>query len=388
MIRKYKKEILRAGKWMHPNAPKGILEVTTDYLKELMDNFKITPFVPVLRGHISNLEAEKNPALILNKNINKLSIEGEKLFAEMEIEEKELDKYNDVSVSIDPEYIDKESGKNVGAVLRHVAAVMNPYIKGMEGFTMLSENDKNYLINLSEIQSMAKTKDPITPVVELEEVKVEETKTESEEAIVEKVTTEEVEPKVSEESKKEVAETPEAVETPAEAVEEVVETPAEVVEEVPAEDSEKKEEIEASELSETSEIQKLQIELAELKATLKGEEAEKAFNVLLSEGRILPSQKEGFILAHKEGGATVDLAEGAVSLSEVLVGLFQKNPVLINLEEVGVNEVDAEPSEEDKIKAEIKALPTHAKKSDEEWAIFWEKYGKKAIEDYKKSKAK
>jgi hypothetical protein len=387
MKRLYKKEILRTGKWVHPSAPKGILEVTKEYLRELVDNFKKTPFVPVLRGHVSNIEAEKNPALILNKNINKLKVEGDKLYAEMEIDEKELDNYNDVSVSIDPEYVDKETGKNVGAVLRHVAAVVNPYIKGMEGFTMLSENDKNYLINLSEIQSMATHKDPITPEVELEETKVEEAEVESKEAEVEKVEVEETKPEISEESKEEVVETPEAVEP------EKVE--AEVVEEVPTEDSEKveatpevveapKEEVEASES--VNEIQKLQLELADLKAKLTTKEAEEAYSMLLSEGRVLPSMKEEIVLLHENGKGSIDLADGSVSLSEVLMRLLKKYPVLVNLEEQGVNEVSAEVSEDDKIKAEIRELPTHAKKSDEEFAAWWDKYGKQAIADYKSAK--
>jgi len=380
MIKKYKKEILHTGKWIHPNAPKGVLEVTSDYLKQLVENFKLVPFVPVLRSHVTNVEAERNPTLILNKNINKLSIEGDKLFAEMEIEEKELDKYNDVSASIDPQYIDKSSGKSVGAVLRHVAAVMNPYIKGMEGFTMLSENDKNYLINLSEIQEMAK-KDPIIQEVELEEVKTEEVVAETKEAEVEQVVSETTEPKVSEESKEEVAETPEVVEKPAE---EVAEVATEVVEEVPAKDSENTE-VEASEDAATQ-IKQLQEQLATARLELSSREATDEYKVLLSEGRILPSQKEAFIALHENAKGNIDLAEGTVSLSEVLVSMFQKNPVLVNLEEVGVNEVNAEPSEEENIKAEMRALPEHAKKSDEEFAIFWEKYGKTAIEDYKKSK--
>lgn len=379
MKRLYKKEILRAGKWVHPSAPKGILEVTKDYLKKLVDNFSKTPFVPVLRGHVSNIEAEKNPALILNKNINKLKVDGDKLYAEMEIDEKELDNYNDVSVSIDPEYVDKESGKNIGPVLRHVAAVVNPYIKGMEGFTMLSENDKNYLINLSEIQSMAEDKTLNKPEVELEETKVEETAVETKEAEVEKA-----EPEISEESKEEVVEAPEATKPVAEVVEEVStedsEKEEEPVKEIP------KDEAEASETAELSEIQKLQLELAEAKAKLSVKEAEEAYNMLLSEGRVLPSMKEEIVLLHENGKATIDLAEGSVSLSEVLISLLKKNPVLVNLEEVGVNEVATEPSDEDKIKAEIKALPTHAKKSDEEFAQWWDKYGKQAIEDYKKSK--
>lgn len=376
MIKKYKKEILKVGKWLHPNAPKGVLEVTKDLLTRLVENYKVTPFVPVLRGHVSNLEAEKNPALILNKNIENLTVEGDKLYAEMNIEEKELDKYNDVSVSIDPEYVEKTSGKNIGATLRHVAAVINPYIKGMDGFTLLSENDKNYLINLSEITDMAKK---VEADIKLEESKIEEV---VEETKVEEAKAEE--PAISEESKEETkveeTEEPKLEETK---VEEVTEETAEV----DSEDSEKTEVVEASEDVETQ-IKKLQQELAQAKLELSSREASDTYNILLSEAKILPSQKETFMLLHENLKGTIDLAEGTVSMTNLLVDLLKMNPKLVNLEETGINEVSAEISEEDKIKAELRSLPVHAKESDEEFATWWNKYGAKIVAEYNKEQPK
>ena len=390
MKKNIKKEVLRIGRWFHPNAPKGVLDITAEKLNEIVANFQVSPFVPVFRGHVDNTEAEKDTNLIISKNVKSLSTDGKKLFAEFEADEKELEKYNDVSARIDPVYVNKETGKSVGAVLSHIAMVLNPYIKGMGDFTMLSENDKNYLINLSEIQSMADKQDPITPEVELEEAKVEETEVESKEAEVEQVTTEEVEPEVTEESKEEVAETPEAVETSAEEVTseaEVAEVVTEVVEEVPAKDSEKTE-VEASEDA-VSQIKQLQEQLAQARLELSSREAEDKYKVLLSEGRILPSQKEAFIALHENVKGTIDLADKKqVNLTDLLVTMFHRNPVLVNLEESGVNEVNAEVSEDETVIADFRKLPVHAGKTDEEWAAFVDKNRKTILEDSKESKEK
>lgn len=376
MKRKYRKEILRTGKWIHPTAPGGVLDVTRDYLNKLVENFSVTPFVPVLRGHVSNNEAEKNPSLILNKNIDRLILDGEKLYAEMEIDEKELDNYNDVSVSIDPEYINKETGKNVGAVLRHVAAVMNPYIKGMQGFMALSENEKNFLINLSEIQDMAKKDDlveTVAPSVELEE------------AIKEVVA--ETEEKKEEQTQETAVATEAVVEEESPKGEEGEEEPKKPEEEEPktVEEEPKEEKVEASEDT-AEQIKRLQGELESARLELSERDATDKYNALLMSGKILPSQKDVFIKLHKNVKGSIDLEDGAINLGDLLVKLLENNPVLVNLEEQGVVEVPAEDSEEEKIKTEVRALPVHAKKTDAEFAEYWDKNKKVYIEDYKQSK--
>lgn len=368
-MKRYKKEILRVGKWVHPAAPKGVLEVTQDMLETLKNNFAKTPFAPILRGHVSNLEAEKDPSLIVNKNISGLEVADGKLYAMMDVDEKELDKYNDVSVSIDPDYQDKETGKIIGPVLRHVAMVVNPYIKGMQGFMALSEENRNYLINLSEIVDMAKTVEPIKEEVKLEESTVVEEAVETQPEEV--VTPEEV----SEETTEKVEETP-AVE--AEVVQDApVEESAEVVEEAPVEEKvESEEEKTEGEQGETSEdlaekLAKMSLELAEANKKLAVKSSEERFNVLLSEGKVTPAIKDEFIQLHAGLNGAIDLAD--INLSDTLVSIFDKLPKVVNLEEQGTQPVEEKESEELKIKLELRELPVHAKKSAEEFEAWFEK---------------
>ena len=362
-MKTFKKEILRVGEWKHKAAPGGVLKVTQEYLKQLADNFLKTPFVPVLRGHVSNEEAEKNPGLILNKNIKGLSIEGNSLFAEMDLDEKELEKYNDVSVGIDPDYEDHATGSKIGAVLKHVAAVMNPYIKGMGAFQELSDVN-TLLINLSEITEMAKEKDQKLSEVELEEV-VEET-TESEEA---KDT--EVESTVTEEN----------VETEAE---EVVETTTE--EEATESDEKEQEGVEASDVQ--AELVTLTKKLEEANIKLAEREAEDSYSVLLHDGRVFPAQREIYLSLHKKlGGQLIELSEGEEkSATMLLTELFEKAPKMINLDDEDIEEVDSneELDDESVIKAELKKLPVHAQQSDDEYEEWFAENKEVAITSYKK----
>jgi len=401
MKKLYRKEILRVGEWKHPNAPRGVLKVTKAKLDELISNYKKTPFVPVLRGHIQNTQAEQNPALILNKNIEGLVREGNKLYADMKIDEKELDSYNDVSVSIDNNYIDKTTGKSIGSVLNHVAAVISPYIKDMAPFLALSEND-NILINLSDEVSMTKKKtEPKKEKIELEEVTTEETKVEevvaetkeeapvkeeevSKEESKEEVTEETEEAEVIEEVKAEEVKEEEAVETEAEPKEEAEET--EEVEE-PKEVAVVTSEGEAARIVELEEkLNKAQIELAEGKT-------EKSYDMLLSAGKLLPVQEEAYKALHLSllEAKTIELSEEVtVEASDLLAQLFKKAPSVVNLEEVGVDteEGDKAQEAEAKLKEDLRKLPTHAKKTAEEFDEWFAQHRNRIVEASEEFSAK
>lgn len=373
-MKTYRKEILKTGSWKHPSAPGGILTVTQDYLSKIVDNFKYSPFAPVLRGHVENIEAEKNPDLTISKNIKGLNIEGDSLYAEFEVEEKELDKYNDVSVSIDPDYINKETGKIIGPMLKHVAMVLNPYIKGMGSFTALSEND-NYFILLSEITDMAKSKD-ITETVKLEEVteetKVEETKVEE----------------VAEDSgaKPEVQDTPSEVVGKAEddVVDKVEET-EETVESGADDEKEDKEEVQASDEVQNR-ILKLEQQLKDANLKLQEKEAEESYKTLLSEGKLVPSQKVSYMKIHSAMKGEIELSEGVKEDMSVVLSEFFKDAPRAVLTETKIIEVSDEPSGEEKsIKEQIRSLPVHAKKTGDEFDAYWKANKETLITGFKKN---
>jgi hypothetical protein len=306
---KVKKQVLRFGKWNYGNQ---VLNITKDYANQLATNFKeYNPFVPIYRGHQKDDVANANPDLIITKNIDDLEVDGEGLNAVFDLEDEELEKYADVSVSIQPNYEDHESGDKVGDILTHIAMVTRPYIKGLKSFVKL--NDKNnYLILLSEI--MDKEKDKAEEVVDEEVV-------ESKEETTKEPTAETAEtPEVEEKSKEDTEKKEETLETPEESEEET------------------KDEGEDKELSETSDslrdqIIKLQDEVKKLNSEKKLAKAEKSFQVLLSEGKVLPVQKDSYIALAMD--SEIQLSEEK-TVGVLLDEFISHMPKLVNLEEQGI----------------------------------------------------
>jgi len=400
MVKKFEKQILRLGKWNHPAAPNGILTITKKYCKKLADNFKVTPFAPITRGHVSNEELEKNPYLIISKNIKNLKVKDDGLYAVMEVDEKEIDKYNDVSVSIAPEYTNKETGKTIGDVIRHVAMVVNPYIKQMKPFVALSEDD-GYLINLSEITNMKKIDKAEIKMEETEEV-VEEVKTETAE-LDETVKVE------AEEIEKEEVETPAEEETEVESdeestKEETTEIEAEVEAEVEESEDEKEvepEEEEASveEVSEPEEAElsektseELKADIVELQDTIEKQnkalvegKIEKAYELLLSDGKIIPAQKTAFFALSEGTKGVIKLSDGSEKEAfELLIDLFDKSPVVVHLEEEGVDSEGVEDEIPTKLKGELREK--HLQMSDKEFEKWFEKNKQVILEGVDKYK--
>lgn len=365
----YKKQILRLGKWYHPSAPSGVLEITKNYLQQVVENFKKSPFVPVTRGHKDQDELESNPDLIVANNIKSLEMGDDGLYAEMEIDESELDKYNDVSVSIDPDYEDHETGNRIGAMLKHVALVVNPYIKGLKPFVALGENP-NLVINLSDI-NMEEEKKTNPEIVEETTVETEvETEVKADEAPVE-------ESKEQEDVKTEATE--EATEeTPAE---ETKEETAEVIEEA-------KPVISATELSEAEKLQARIVELEEQAKKMAVEIAQKnaqsMYDELLHKGKIVPAAKDSFLMLAEQGSTEINLSDGTKkSVSELVNELFSAMPVMIDFSEKGKNVETGEAI--DKVKADLRIL--HKEMNDvefEEWYAHNSSLIAKSSQKYKK----
>lgn len=352
----FEKQILRLGKWNHPNAPKGILEITKDFLLKIVDNFKKSPFAPIKRGHVKSSEAERNPNLIVSNNIKGLDLKDDGLYATMELDQQELEKYNDVSCEIDMDAEDHETGEKIGAALRGVALITDPYIKNLNPFIPLEE-DNNVLINLSEITEM--DEDNKKDEAELEETKEAESK---EESPVEEPEVVKPEEEVSEEVKTEETKPDE-----------------EATDEPKAEDSEKKETVEASDLQKR--IVELEEKLAKQESELIRTNAESKFNKLLKEGKITPAQKDTFIQLSMASDSIIELSDGKKSnVGELLNELFEKAPKLIEFEEQGVDK-ESTGEEEDKIKVALRERRSDL--TEKEFEKLWEKYGNIAKEAVK-----
>jgi len=154
---KFRKQLLKTGQWYHWDAEGGILDITKKAIGNIVKNFekKTIEHVYVPLTHSTN--PSKNTG-----EVTKLIQTEDGLDAICEIkDEKVVKKIKDglikcVSASIDEDYMNKKSGKQVGPTLLHAALVAEPYIKGMSGFTELSENSCKKVISLSDTKPTIK----------------------------------------------------------------------------------------------------------------------------------------------------------------------------------------------------------------------------------------
>jgi len=149
---KFRKQLLKTGKWYHWDADGGILDINKDSINTIAKNFKdkTIEHVYVPLSHTS--DPIKNAGEVVDLIPTE---DGLDIICEIK-DEKVAQKIRDglikcVSASIDEDYMNKKSGEQVGPTLLHAALVAEPYIKGMSGFTELSEefSDKN-IISLSD----------------------------------------------------------------------------------------------------------------------------------------------------------------------------------------------------------------------------------------------
>lgn len=353
------KQILRMGMWHHPNAPNGEFKIDKDFCSKIVQNYSVTPFAPVLRGHVENKDAEANPYLIVSKNILGLEARDDGLWGKMELDETELEKYNDVSARIKPAYVDRETGKDIGPVLEHVALVLNPFIKKLKPFAEINASENNsYIINLSDISNMSEEDKKETTTVEKEDVNTEK-----------------------------------ATETVAEKAEEKTEV-TEKKEEPQAESTTVENEKKETSLSDTNQDKSTDVLLAEYSEKIKELEqqvnmqsAEREFDGLLRDGKILPSQKNEFISLSMISEKVIDLSDNeSKSVGELLKSFFAKAPKVINFSEEGVNVEEGVNNSElpSRVVKELRAR--RPRLSDEEFASWLEKNKETYIKALKKNK--
>lgn len=351
--KRFKKQILRKGEWEYGGSK---LSITQEKLERIKKNFedRVIENLPIFRGHASQKEAEQNPNIVAGY-IESLEIDGNGLNAVMSVDDRAVGDvgkvYKNVSVALDEAYKDHETGEFKGDVLRHVALVIEPYLKRLNPeFIALSEDEDKEIVefNLNEDVDMAKKK-KAEAVVEVEKVETPEAE------VVETEVVEEVkaEPTVDAE-KQEIADSIQAASSPdlePAPADENVEPVEEVVEEredEPAQEEKKEEAVESAEekveLSETERrIKELEEELAKSKEVERKSRKEKIdmeYTKLLSEGKVVPAQENAF--------KSIMASESLVLLSDGeqkdLVSLFteflEASPVVVEFGEKGFNSTD------------------------------------------------
>lgn len=340
------KQICKFGEYVNPNG-NGKMILDKKFADEMVGNFKSGKYgvVPVPLGHPKDsIELAE-----LNRGeVKDLKITDDGIDALIEIRDNDTaDKIEkrlipDVSMGFSEDYLDKRTGEYVGAFLKHVGLVADPYIKGMDRFVALSENSASVLFSDKEIKkgekmNLVKIKNDRDFDIEVKFTLDNEEKNElikaGEEIEVPEDQAEDVKKQIEE------AEKPEETETEAE---------IENTDEQLADESQEDDEAEKL----RKEREEFEREKAEFERKKKNSSAKKKFDQLLSEGKVVPAMRENFI-ALSSVQADVYLSDETSKPTDVLLSeLFDKMPDMRLSDEDGENNTKAsdevELTDEDK----------------------------------------
>lgn len=344
-FKRFWKQLVAYGDWVSPHGSKEPMRLNKPWAEKIAENFKsgVRGFIPVPLGHPkTDAElAERNKGELLD-----VEARDDGFYGLMEIrdtrtaEQIENETIPDVSVAFDDDYQDKKTGKWVGPTLKHVGLVVNPYLKGMSAFqpalsdsasasTLFSEGNDNDKDN--------KEKNTMTKIKNERDFEVTLKYTEGGE-------------------QKEVKVAPGAeVEVPEDVAEDVTKQVTEA--EKPKTEDKKDGGEGGADGKKTTEQE--QAEIDRQKAELSEKEAEFNYKTLLSEGKIVPAQKEAFLALGRQGSATIELSDGSKkTVSTLLTELFEKGRkvVALNDEKGGNGGGDGDTKEKIELSDEEKSL--------------------------------
>ena len=339
-FKRFWKQIAGYGDFVDPRNPKKKMVLDKTWGERIVDNFKNGPIkrVPTPLGHpqTSTELAEKNKGWLVD-----VEARDDGLFGLLEIRKQDAadDIENgvlvDTSVAFDEQYTDKRTGKIYRDVLKHVGLVNDPFIKGMTEFEAALSDGNLATILFSDGGNNNNEKEiSMTLVKNDREFPVEVTYTEAEE------------------EKKVTIEAGAEAEVPEDQVEAVTKQIADAV----APEEEDDEQL-SDEEKKAKELADREAAIAAKEKELSDKQAEAEYERLLSEGKIVPAQKDAFIALSAQGSATVELSDGETKAISVLLSeLFEAAPKL-NLGEEGAGggkggeDDDVELSDEEKATA-------------------------------------
>lgn len=341
-FKRYWKMLTPYGEWVDPRGMSKPMKHDKNWAEKVVNNFKsgARGYIPVPLGH------PQSPAELAENNKGELidlEARDDGLWGKLEIrDENTAEKIEkkiipDVSMGYDDDYQDKKTGKWIGPTLKHVGLVVQPYIKGMTEFEPVALADgacAAVLFSEGSVANNGETNKKEENTMETVEVKNERTFD-----VEVKYTNDEGEQTVT-------VKAGETVTVPKDQEEAVAKQIADAVD--PAENSDNKDE-------ELSEEQKKEKELADREAAIARQEAELAekqanaeYERLLSEGKIVPAQKDAFIALSSKGSATVELADGVEKTVSVLLAELFEGAAKLNLDEQGNGDKDGDKGDEDK----------------------------------------
>lgn len=327
-FKRFWKQLCPFGEWVDPNDWENSKLVIDDNLvDQMIKNFeeKTIDYVPVPLGHPfdSSALADLNTGELLE-----LEKREDGLYGLLEIRDEEVaDKIErslipNVSMGFDLRYKDKKTGEIKGAVLQHIGLVVDPYLKGMKAFEpALSDNASDATVLLSENNPRKEDK-MFIKVQNDRDFDVE------------------VKYKDGEEERVAILKSGEEIEVPADQEEIVKNQIANAENQENKKDAaEKISDIENREKALSEERAKLDQEKAEIekaKTELSEKQSLAEYEKLLSEGKILPSQKDTFLALSSVKNTEVRLSDTETkSVKTLLSELFGNMPDMRLLSEDG-----------------------------------------------------
>lgn len=155
----YRKQVLKYGDFVDPRNPSSKMQFDKKFGDSLIRNFKnsVLDNVPVQILHTENpLSAVGNVIGLAHRGDGTgldmiCSITDSEAVAKIDMRDSNNQPIvRGVSLGLDLNYVDKESGKELGPIIRHAAIVTHGYIKGMAPFEPINLGDEENYISLIE----------------------------------------------------------------------------------------------------------------------------------------------------------------------------------------------------------------------------------------------
>lgn len=308
--KRFKKQICQFGEYVDPNNTSKRMVLDKLFGKRLKENFDNGKYgvVAVPLGHPRNSSelAAWNRGEMVNME---LTDEGINAVIEIRDDEtaKSIENRNipDVSMGFEDNYLDKKTGKFVGPLLKHVGLVVDPYIKGMRRFVPLA--DEVPAVLFSDSQDYEKEDKTMTVKVKNDrEFDVEVTYA------------------VDGENKTETVAAGAEIEVPEDQAEAVKQQIADA--EAPK-DNDKEDELSKREKA----LADREAVLAEKEAAAAKRDAEAKFNKLLSDGKVVPAQKDAFMALSEASSTEIHLSDDETKTVDTLLSEFIEASPKLNL---------------------------------------------------------
>ena len=308
--KRFKKQICQFGEYVDPNNTSKRMVLDKLFGKRLKENFDNGKYgvVAVPLGHPRNSSelAAWNRGEMVNME---LTDDGINAVIEIRDDEtaKSIENRNipDVSMGFEDNYLDKKTGKFVGPLLKHVGLVVDPYIKGMRRFVPLA--DEVPAVLFSDSQDYEKEDKTMTVKIKNDrEFDVEVTYA------------------VDGENKTETVAAGAEIEVP--------EDQAEAVKQQIADAEAPKDNDKENELSEREKaLADREAALAEKEAAAAKRDAEAKFNKLLSDGKVVPAQKDAFMALSEASSTEIHLSDDETKTVDTLLSEFIEASPKLNL---------------------------------------------------------